>query len=209
MIHAVRFAGFAAGMSFAAAVYGFGAALEGYLQSQYPVALLGADGFPHAQAFNLIAFVVPGILAGVAMLALRHRLPGDAGWLPRIGAQLALLSALGFAAMGLLPLDPRDLEGGISRLHGTAWMLWCLAFVVGAALLWFGLRRKHEWSWFARISLAAAAGVPLAAFVLGEAMPAGIAQRIAFGLWFLWLILAGRTSPVAVRDAGGRRDRTP
>ena len=191
MIRAVRFAGLAAGLLFAAAVCGFGAALEGYLQVQYPVALLGADGFPHALAFNLFAFVAPGMLACVVALALRHRLPGDAGWLPRIGAQLAFLSALGFIAMGLLPLDPRDLEGGMSRFHGTAWMLWCVAFVAGAVLLGLGLWRKREWSWFAWISLMAAIGMTLAAFLLGDVIPAGIAQRIGFGLWFLWLALAG------------------
>ncbi len=191
MIRAMRFAGLVAALLFATAVFGFGAALEGYLQTQYPVALLGADGFPHSLAFNLTAFVVPGTLAGVAMLALRHRLPGDAGWSSRIGAQLVFLSALGFIAMGLLPLDPRDLDGDVSSLHGTAWGLWCLAFVAGAALLGWGLRRRREWSRFARISLVAAIGVPFAAFVLGDVVSAGIAQRIAFGLWFVWLILAG------------------
>jgi hypothetical protein len=178
-------------MLFAAAVIGFGAALEGYLQTRFPVALLGAMGFPNALAFNLLAFVVPGMLAGVVAMDLRRRMPGDAGWPSRIGAQLVLLSALAFIAMGLLPLDPRDLESEASRFHGTAWMLWSVAFIPGAALLASGLWSDRQWSLFARLSLAAALGVLAAAFVLTSMIPAGIAQRIAFGLWFAWLVCAG------------------
>ena len=191
MSHATRFAGIVGAVLFAAAVAGFGAALDGYLQSQYPVALLGARDFPHALAFNLLAFVVPGMLAGVVAMTLRRRLPADAGWMARIGTQLAFLSALAFITMGLLPLDANDLESDASRLHGTAWMLWAVAFVPGAALLASGLWRDRQWSRFARLSLASALGVLIAAFVQTDAIPAGVAQRIAFGIWFAWLMYAG------------------
>ncbi len=191
MNRVVRHAGLAAAVLFAATVAGFGAALEGYLQSQYPVALLGATGFPRALAFNLLAFVMPGMLAGVVALDLRRRLPGDAGWPLRIGAQLVFLSALAFIAMGLLPLDPRDLESDASRLHGTAWMLWNVAFIPGAALLGASLRSRRGWSRFAKICLVAAASLALASFVLAEFMPAGVAQRIALSVWFAWFAYAG------------------
>src|SRR5687768_5172000 len=149
-------AGWVAAIFFAAAVAGFGAALEGYSQLQMPVALLGAKGFPHALGFNLLAFVVPGMLAGVAAMALRRRLPADAGWTLRIGAQLIFLSALAFIAMGLLPLDPNDLENDASRLHGTAWMLWTVAFVPGAVMLAAGLLGDPSASRFAWLSLVVA-----------------------------------------------------
>jgi hypothetical protein len=157
----------------------------------FPVALLGARGFPNATAFNLIAFVLPGMLAGVVTLELRQRLPGHAGWPLRIGAQLVFLSALGFIAMGLLPLDPQDLEGHGSRLHGTAWMLWCVSFIAGAVLLGAGLLRLRGWTLFGRLTLIAMVGVFAAAFLLTGLLPAGIAQRLAFALWFAWLILVG------------------
>lgn len=184
-------AGVASAVLFAVAVAGFGAALEGYLQSRYPVALLGAKGFPNALAFNLAAFVLPGMLAGVVAMDLRRRLPGDAGWPLRIGAQLVFLSALAFIAMGLLPLDPADLESDASRLHGTAWMLWCVAFIPGACLLAAGLRRRSGWRLFARLSLVAAISVFVASFVLTGMIAAGTAQRLAFAAWLGWLLLAG------------------
>lgn len=197
-----RYAGLAAGLLFAASVLVFGALMEGYAQAQYPVALLGATGFPRALAFNLLAFVVPGALAGVAAMELRRRLPPGAGWPLRIGAQLVFLAALAFIAMGLLPLDPYDLESDRSRFHGTAWMLWSVAFIPGAVLLGAGLLSQPGWSRFAWACLVAAAGLLIAGFVLTDFMPAGIAQRIAFGLWFAWLALAGwpvRTGVASMR----------
>ena len=187
----VRYAGLLAAMLFAAALIGFGAALPGYSHAQYPVALLGATGFPHALAFNLCAFVLPGLLAGVVAMALRATLPADAGWTLRVGAQLVLVSALAFIALGALPLDPADLENQASQLHGTAWMLWSVAFVPGALLLGAALRAYPAWSRLSWLSLVAAGGVLLAGFVLTGLMPAGIAQRIAFAIWMAWLALAG------------------
>lgn len=191
MRRALRFAAVAAALLFAVSVYAFGVALEGYVQSMHPVSLLGAKGFPHAQAFNLVAFVLPGMLAGAVMLELRHRLPPAAGWLTRIGAQLAFLATLGFIAMGLLPLDPQDLESHGSRLHGTAWMLWCVSFIAGALLLGAGLSRLGGWMLFGKLTLVAMAGAFAAAFLLTGLLPAGIAQRLAFLIWFAWLVLAG------------------
>lgn len=184
--------GMAAAGLFLFSVAGFGAALPGYSQSQMPVALLGARGFPHALWFNLLAFVVPGALAGVAAMVLRRALPEGAGWLLRIGAQLVFLSALAFIAMGLLPLDVNDLESEASRLHGTAWMLWTVAFVPGAILLALGLFAHRGARTFAWLSLLIGVGVLLAGFVFTDFMPAGLAQRIAFGLWLSWMAVAGR-----------------
>ena len=191
MNRVARFTGVASALVFTAALIGFGAAMQGYVHHQYPVALLGATGFPRALAFNLLAFVLPGMLAGVVALELRRRLPADAGWPLRIGAQLVFLSTLAFIAMGLLPLDPYDLESQRSQFHGSAWMLWSVAFIPGAVLLGATLLSLPRWSRFAWVSLIAAAGLLIAGFVLTDFMPAGTAQRIAFGLWFAWLALAG------------------
>ena len=180
-------AGWLAGLLFAASVAGFGAALDGYSQAQHPVALLGARGVPHALAFDLLGFVFPGVLALLAGLELRRRMSAAAGWSARIGAQLIVLSALAFAAQGLLPLDPADLYAPSARLHATAWMLWWIAFVPGALLLAFGLRS------LALSSVVAASVVLGSGLFAPDALAAGVAQRIAFGAWFLWIAVAGIT----------------
>lgn len=184
-------AGIAGLVVFTAAVVGFGAALPGFSHVTHPVAVLGAKGIPHANAFNLLGLMLPGLLACSAMLALRQRLPRDAGWTVRIGAQLLLLSALGVVALGLLPLDPTDLHNPASSYHATAWMLWWVAFVPGALLLAAGLRGRDGWWVVARLSVLAAAGVLYAVLFAVDTLPAGIAQRLGFGIWWLWIAFAG------------------
>ncbi len=179
-----------AALSFAAAVAGFGAALDGYSQVAHPVALLGARGMPHALAFNVLGFVLPGLLAAAVAWCLRTGMPDDAGWAVRIGTRLMLLSALAFAAQGVLPLDPRDLESSASRAHATAWMLWWVALVPAASLLAFGLRRDRARRGLVLASVGlAAAVVCLVALPLGLLAPA-VAQRVVFAAWLGWVVLA-------------------
>ena len=193
-----RHAGWLAGLLFATAVIGFGAALDGYSQAQHPVALLGARGVPHALVFNLAGFVLPGVLALLVGLELRRHMSPASRWSARIGAQLVLLSALAFAVQGWLPLDPSDLEASGNRLHATAWMLWWIAFVPGAWLL------AHGWRSLALISVVAAVVVLGFGLFAAGAMAPGTAQRIAFGAWFAWFAVAGLT-----RTAASARGSSP
>ncbi|PTA72444.1 MULTISPECIES: DUF998 domain-containing protein [unclassified Stenotrophomonas] len=186
----LRLSGLMAALLFVLAVLGFGAGLDGYAQARHPVALLGAHGVPHALAFNLLGFVLPGLLAAVVAECLRRRLPATAGWAPRVGSQMLLLAGLAFAAMGLLPLDVDDLHGPASQLHASAWMIWVLGFVAGTLLLgMFNLRQAHG---RAQGGLAVACGVlaAVAAFALQGQVPAPLAQRLAFACWALWLAVA-------------------
>jgi len=185
----MQVAAWAAVLAFAAALAGFGALLDGYAHAAHPVGLLGASGWPRASAFNACAFLVPGLLLAAAGLGLRARL-GDAGWPARIGAMLAVLSALAFAAQGLFPLDPEHLDSGDSRYHATAWTLWWVAFAPGAALLATGPRLR---AWH----VAAAATVPACALVLPALLAPALAQRVAFAAWFAWWLLASRERSVA------------
>lgn len=180
-------AALAAAAAFATATWGFGALLPGYLQSVHPVALLGADGIGRAAAFNACGFVLPGLLN--AATAWRMRTGAGPRWRERIGCQLLLLSALAFAAQGLLPLDPADIDGPASRLHAAAWMAWLLAFASGAVLLAAGGAWRGGTA-MRGAALALAVLVPVAALLAPSWLPAAIAQRIAFAGWFAWMPLA-------------------
>lgn len=181
-------AALAAAAAFAAAVAGFGALLPGYVQSVHPVALLGADGIARATAFNACAFVLPGLLN--AWTAWHVRTDAAPRWRARIGCQLLLLSALAFAAQGLLPLDPADIDGPASRLHAAAWMAWLLAFASGAMLLAAGGTLRGGAS-MRGAAVALAVLVPLAALLAPSWLPAAVAQRIAFAGWLAWMVMAG------------------
>lgn len=161
-----------------------------YSHRVHPVALRGTAGLPWAFAYNLLAFVLPGAALVWAGQRLRHAL-ADAGWAARIGIVLVQLSALAFAAQGVLPLDPNDTDATASRLHALAWMLWWITFVPGALLLALGARRDIG---FALACVAAALLVPLLAVFAPIGLWVGGAQRLAFALWFAWWLLASRGS---------------
>lgn len=177
-----------AGAIFAASAFLFSLGLEGYSHRVHPLGLLGAQGMPHALAFDIAGFLIPGLLAAWVCWRLRERVEAG-GWMARIGAWTAMLSCLAFAAQGLFRLDPEHLESTASRLHGVVWMLWWLAFVLGAVLLAIGLRSRPGWRGLSVASAVAALAV--LAFAMAEWAPAAIAHRIAFGVWFAWLAWAG------------------
>lgn len=162
---------------FAGALVVFGVASPDFSQLRHPVALLGARGEPHAHAFNVFAFMVPGALLAWRAIAWRSRQAG-ARWSVRIGLQLVLLSALAFAAQGLMPLDPANLLAPASRLHATAWTAWWVAFAPGALLVALQARR---WG-----SASLALLVPVLVLFGALAMPAPLAQRLALLAWFAW-----------------------
>ncbi len=188
-----RAAGVAAALLHVVAALGFGWALDDYSMARHPLALLGATGVPHALAFNLLALVLPGVLALWMLAGLVRSLPPVAGWPLRLGAQMQLIAALAFIAMGLLPLDAEDIDGPASGLHASMWMLWALAFMLGAALLARGTRALPQWRGVPALGWVVALLVLANGFVLGGPF----AQRLAFLIWAAWLA-------VLPRLAGGR-----
>ncbi|KAF1691134.1 DUF998 domain-containing protein [Pseudoxanthomonas koreensis] len=176
-----------------------GHAGEGYSHLHHPLALLGArqlqGGVP---LFGLFAFVLPGVAGAWIALGVRDRVPGGSGWSARIGAQLLVLAALAFAAQGLLALDLENLDGGGSRYHAAAWLLWALAFPAGAALLAMELWRTPGWRRFAAVTAAVAVLVVAGGFLGSGWVGAALAQRIAFAAWLGWGVFAAAATPGGV-----------
>ncbi|MGO1540783.1 MAG: DUF998 domain-containing protein [Luteimonas sp.] len=189
--------GMGAGACAAAAVVG-GMRLEDYSHVLHPLALPGAGGVPGALAFNMAGFIVPGALAAVVALGLYRVLPAAAGWLPRIGARMLLLSALAFAAQGVFPLDLQDLDGPGSGPHASAWLVWWIAFVAGAPLLAVGLRRVRA------VTIAVVCVLLAMMLIPPTLLDPPLAQRIALAAWLAWLVLApwqASRTPVGAGEA--------
>lgn len=180
-----RLAGWLAAASAVLAALGFAAALPPFSHLQHPLGLLGAPGVPHALAFNLLGFVLPGLLAAFVAVRLRGRLPGTVGRAAPLGVWMLAISALAFAAQGVFTLDPAELDGGRSQWHATAWLLWWLSFAAGSLLLGLGWRR------------AAFIGLGAAAIVLSALpatwLPGPLAQRLLLLAWCAGVVLASRS----------------
>jgi hypothetical protein len=193
----MRWSGVAAAALWLAAVLGFGMSHQGYSHLLHPVALLGAKGIDHALAFNLLGFVLPGMLAGVMAIVLRLQLPQPESWGLKVGAQLLFLSALGFIAMGLFPLDPMQQVGGSTQFHATGWMLWWLSFLVGSWLLALGLMHHDGWPRLLWTGAVLALFMVVLAVIRSSTLAPGLAQHLAFACWFGWLAAASLWLPIA------------
>lgn len=173
----------AALLLFAVALIGFGGLLDGYSHVRHAPALLGATGDGRALAFNLLAFVLPGALVAATILLLRSR-HDAAGWAIRLGLALWLLSALAFAAQGVFPIDASSAAAPANARHAASWSLWWMAFVPGSLLLAIGAGKASLPGPTPWPLACAAILVPVAALLLPALVPVGVAQRVAFGLWF-------------------------
>lgn len=189
-------AGWLAGVVFLAALLGFGATLPGFSQSTQAVDLLGARGAPHAAVWNVLGYALPGLLVAAFAIALQRPLAiAGIGATGRIGGWLLMFSGLAFAAQGLLPLDPRLLDGADSKAHVAAAMLSLLAWLPSALLLPLALRGRPAWRvavvagpLLAALAIACLA-LPPQAWEVAGAGP-GVVQRLGLCAQFAWPALA-------------------
>jgi hypothetical protein len=160
------------------------------------VDLLGARGVPGAQPWNALGYVAPGLLVALFAIALQRPLAASGvGAVGRIGGWLLMLSGIAFAAQGLLPLEPRLLDGADSKAHVAAGMLSLVAWLPSSVLLPTGVRSNPAWRpavvggpLLAVAAIAALALPPEAWHAI--AVGPGVVQRLGLGAQFAWPALA-------------------
>ena len=133
------------------------------------------------------------MLAGLLMLVVAAELcrsVAPAGALARIGGWILLFSTLAFAMLGVFPLQVDDSEATSSRLHIACWSLWWLTTGAGGVLLALGLRRWRAGRAWRIASAVLALLVPWCSVSAPAAWGFALSERIAFGLWFGWWLLA-------------------
>jgi len=192
-----RRAAVAAALVFWPALFAFAAAYPGYSHSTRAISELGAFGAPHALAWNLIGFVVPGLLlaycgAGVALAIDGRR---------RSLFWLLVISGLAFAGAGVCPAEMRHgvpiMQSGWTAAHLVMISASGVPWVIGALVLIGSARRSSRWRHLtaATVGLALLAVAGLGTNILSGSIPAlahvpGLAQRIAFGAYFAWFLVA-------------------
>ncbi len=204
----VLHAGWLSGLCFLVAMLSLGGDHEGFRAATQPLGHLGARQADAASWWNCFGFILPGLLGFAFVLALETCLRGDGGGrLARIGTGMLMLSALAFAAQGVLPFDLDDPHAPASQHHVTALALALLGMVAGAVCVSASLWRRPAWHWLAWPGTLLAALLLL--FLLWPPQDAiawlhgrpGHAQRLVFLLQFAWFALAAavalaQTQPV-------------
>ena len=93
--------GIVAFVAFWAALAGFGAAHPDYSHSTKAISELGVIGAPHALAWNILGFMVPGVLLAICGSGLALSIDEKKGLL----WWTLILSGVGFAGTGLIPAE--------------------------------------------------------------------------------------------------------
>lgn len=194
-------AGWLAGAGFALALLSLGGLpLEG-VPGRAPLGFPGADGVAGAARWNLAVFILPGLLLFLFAFGLEQVLQQKTRSRGlRIATGLLMISALAFAAQGLLPLDLNDLDGGDSQKHVASLALALLGWLAGASALSAALVRIPGWSLLVRLGgvlmllgMGALIWPPETWMPLLKNRP-GDAQRGLLAVYFAWFLLASLQS---------------
>lgn len=179
---------------FLVSLLGFAAVrTDGYSHGTKAVSELGALGAPSAIAFNLMAFIIPGLLVVVIAVAVRRAIGSRMGW---VGPALLALSGIALVAAGVFPVDMADEGSPASAAHFAGAILTGVFW--SFSLFWVGpgLRSRPEFEgigritpWFVLFPVANLLWQVAYGFGIGETP--GWGQRIGFLGYFLWLTWLG------------------
>ena len=177
------------------ALVAFGAARPDYSQFTKAVSELGAVGAPHALAWNVLGFIVPGLLLAACGVAIGTVVEG------RRGALRWLLAGSGVAFAGT-GVFPAVMSYGSPVMHAPSTVghvvmlllssvLWLVAIGVLLRKITREPRLRRLLTPFVFVTIVALSG--LAANVLHDAIPPlanrpGLAQRLGFAGYFLWFV---------------------
>lgn len=167
--------GIAANLLFWPSLFVFAALRPDYAHETKSVSELGAWGAPNIWGFNVLGFILPGLmLAACGWLVGRV---ADSTW---VAALLALAGAC-VALAGVFPADMNDYGSltTIGHIVGSMGSLvaWALAMIFAA------LFTRKSWPALAALS-AAALALMIGAFFLYETLPPGLVQRLTFAIFF-------------------------
>jgi hypothetical membrane protein len=202
-----RKAAIAAAVVFWPALFAFAAIYPGYSHLHRAVSGLGAFGAPHAVAWNIIGFIVPGLLLAVCGGSVALAIDGRRSLL----FWLLVISGLGFAGAGAFPAEMRN---GIPQMQspwtaGHVLMISLSGFpwVIAAFVLTSRVRRSTRWRRLLPITLvlAVVALLGLGLNVFGGSIPMladapGLVQRLAFAVYFAWFLAVGAMFLANTRD---------
>lgn len=192
--------GMAAFVWFWVALAGFAALRPDYSHAHKAVSELGVIGAPNALAWNLVGFIVPGVLLALCGACLANEVDGGR----KILWYLLVMAGVGFTLTGIFPAEMNDgdpvMQAPLTMLHVVAVMLSSLFWMLGALLLPWRTRRSSTWSSSTRLAVMLAVlsvgGSLLNIILLPVLLPQlqfmpGITQRIGFAFCLAWYLVIG------------------
>ena len=174
------FAGFSAVVCFCTSFIVVGLLTDNYHLITDYMSLLGAVGNPFALYWNILGFVIVGILIAVFGwtygLVLKDKLIGSC----------LVVTGLGFS-LGAVPFDFADVRATFSVVHFLSISLslagWYLAMARIAYIASSGIKLKRQANWFSILG-----SIPIVGLVTGI-IPEPVAHRLIIIVIFSWIVL--------------------
>jgi hypothetical membrane protein len=154
---------------------------------------LGAVGTPHATAWNVLGFIVPGVLLAIVGATIARAVNVHRSRPGNLATVLLVLSGLAVAGQGLMPAEMvngvADVTSASTRGHFISSLISGVAWAIGALLLVGPMRRNSMWRGLHVVSAALVVLTLVASLSLRGALPDGLAQRIGNAFYCGWFVL--------------------
>jgi hypothetical membrane protein len=189
----VGFLGIAACVVFWATSFVLGALRTSYSHSMNTISELGARGTPNATWWNVVGFIVPGVLLALVGGVIAHSIDRDQSGLRSLSGLLLVLSGLAIAGQGIIPADMTngvaDITSPYTRGHFISSLVAAAAWSIGVLLLTGPMKRSPEWRRLRVVSIVLVLLALVASFALRGTLPDGLAQRLGNAIFFTWFVL--------------------
>ena len=179
------------------ALLAFGASRTDYSHLHKAVSELGVFGAPHALAWNIVGFIVPGLLLALCGAGLATAIDGRRGAL----WWLLVLSGLCFAGTGVVPAEMRNgspmMESPLTLGHLVFANLAPLLWAIASFLVIRRVKKNPGWkslSTPAVVYAVVCVGGFLSSLVAFGVIPSlapmpALAQRFCFAFYFGWFLI--------------------
>ena len=174
----------------------FAAVRPEYSHLTKAISELGVIGAPQAVAWNLVGFIVPGLLLAACGAGLATAIDGRRGAL----WWLLVLSGVAFAGTGFIPAEMQNgsplMQSPLTQGHVLMSLLSGILWLVAAFLLLSRIKSNPAWSHLRAVGaiLALVVVATIGLNVFSEMVPfldrrPGLVQRASFGAYFLWFLV--------------------
>ena len=172
---------------------------DGYDHFHKAVSELGSLDAPNRWIFNILGFILPGILISIFSLNLLKEFRSYP--IKSYPFYLLIISGLFLTLAGLFPADMENKESITTLMHGIGSIGSGVFWLLSALTLWWQLKKNKSWRKVAISTFLIPFIMIFAMSFVAEDTP-GLSQRIVFTAMYLFiLILAGKQLLIANKNA--------
>ena len=150
------------------------------------VSELGSWDAPHKWTFNILGYVIPGLLIALFSLGLLKEFKNDN--IRSYPFYCLMFSGLFMVLAGVFPADMANRQSTVTLVHMLGSLGGGIFWLITALTLWWQLKKNANWKNTAGFSFS----IPFLMIVVMSFIPEsapGLTQRIAFGANYLFILI--------------------